>query len=401
MTAGVDAGIEIRGIAKSYGDLEVLRGVDLVVPTGSIVALLGSNGSGKTTLVRILATLIAAGALALAACGSSSSGGGSTSPSSSGSPSASCTPSSVKVGMAYDIGGRGDKSFNDSAAAGLDQAVKELCVTSKELSAVPNETDAQKAARLTLLAQAGYNPIIAVGFAYAPALKTVSAKFPKTNFAIVDSTDVTGANIANLTFAANQASYLVGVIAAQATKKNNVGYIGGVNVPLLQSFQAGYDAGVKATNSAVTVQDKYLTQPPDFSGFNAPDKGKATAAGMFDAGADVVYAAAGGSGGGVFVAAKAASAWAIGVDSDQYLSADAAVKDVILTSALKNVNVAVFDVISASVKGSPLTGTQVYDLKNGGVGYSKSNPAVQPYEAKADEAAQAIIAGSVTVPDKL
>jgi len=348
-----------------------------------------------------VATLIAAGALALAACGSSSSGGGSTSPSASGSPSASCTPSDVKVGMAYDIGGRGDKSFNDSAAAGLDQAVKELCVTSKELSAVPNETDAQKAARLTLLAQAGYNPIIAVGFAYAPALKTVSAKFPKTNFAIVDSTDVTGANIANLTFAANQASYLVGVIAAQATKKNNVGYIGGVNVPLLQSFQAGYDAGVKATNSAVTVQDKYLTQPPDFSGFNAPDKGKATAAGMFDAGADVVYAAAGGSGGGVFVAAKAASAWAIGVDSDQYLSADAAVKDVILTSALKNVNVSVFDVIQASVKGSPLTGVQVYDLKNGGVGYSKSNPAVQPYEAKADEAAQAIIAGTVTVPDKL
>ena len=348
-----------------------------------------------------VATLIAAGALALAACGSSSSGGGSTSPSASGSPSASCTPSDVKVGMAYDIGGRGDKSFNDSAAAGLDQAVKELCVTSKELSAVPNETDAQKAARLTLLAQAGYNPIIAVGFAYAPALKTVSAKFPKVNFAIVDSTDVTGANIANLTFAANQASYLVGVIAAQATKKNNVGYIGGVNVPLLQSFQAGYDAGVKATNSAVTVQDKYLTQPPDFSGFNAPDKGKATAAGMFDAGADVVYAAAGGSGGGVFVAAKAASAWAIGVDSDQYLSADAAVKDVILTSALKNVNVSVFDVIQASVKGSPLTGVQVYDLKNGGVGYSKSNPAVQPYEAKADEAAQAIIAGTVTVPDKL
>ena len=98
---------------------------------------------------------------------------------------------------------------------------------------------------------------------------------------------------------------------------------------------------------------------------------------------------------------KAASAWAIGVDSDQFLSADAAVKDVILTSALKNVNVAVFDVIDASVKGAPLTGTQVYDLKNDGVGYSKSNPAVQPYEAKADEAAAAIVAGTVTVPDKL
>ncbi|MBI1379383.1 MAG: BMP family ABC transporter substrate-binding protein [Frankiales bacterium] len=300
--------------------------------------------------------------------------------------------------MAYDIGGRGDKSFNDSAAAGLDQAKTELGVETKELSAVPNETDAQKAARLTLLAQGGYDPIIAVGFAYAPALKTVAAKFPNVHFAIVDDSTITANNVADLIFAANQASYLVGVIAAQASKTHSVGYIGGVNVPLLVSFQKGFDAGVKATDPTAKIQDKYLTQPPDFSGFNAPDKGKATAAGMFDAGADVVYAAAGGSGSGVFTAAKAAKGWAIGVDSDQYLSADPAVKDVILTSALKNVNVAVFDVIQAAVKGSPLSGVQTYDLKNGGVGYSKSNPAVQPYEAKADAAAQAIISGSITVP---
>jgi basic membrane protein A len=341
-----------------------------------------------------VATVLAAGALALAACGSSST------PAASGSGSSPSTTasSSIKVGMAYDIGGRGDKSFNDSAAAGLDQAVQQLGVTTKELSAVPNETDAQKAARLTLLAQGGYNPVIAVGFAYETALKAVAPKFPNVDFAIVDSDAVKGPNIANLVFAANQASYLVGVIAAQATKKNSVGYIGGVNVPLLVSFQKGYDAGVTATNPAAKIADRYLTQPPDYSGFNAPDKGKATAAGMFDAGADVVYAAAGGSGGGVFVAAKAAGTWAIGVDGDQYLSADPAVKDVILTSALKNVNVAVFDVIQAAVKGAPLTGVQTYDLKNGGVGYSKSNPAVQPYEAKADAAAQAIIAGSVTVP---
>lgn len=341
-----------------------------------------------------VATVLAAGALALAACGSSST------PAASGSGSSPATPasSSIKVGMAYDIGGRGDKSFNDSAAAGLDQAVQQLGVTTKELSAVPNETDAQKAARLTLLAQGGYNPVIAVGFAYETALKAVAPRFPNVDFAIVDSDAVKGANIANLVFAANQASYLVGVIAAQATKTNSVGYIGGVNVPLLVSFQKGYDAGVTATNPTAKIANRYLTQPPDYSGFNAPDKGKATAAGMFDAGADVVYAAAGGSGGGVFVAAKAAGTWAIGVDGDQYLSADPAVKDVILTSALKNVNVAVFDVIQAAVKGAPLTGVQTYDLKNGGVGYSKSNPAVQPYEAKADAAAQAIIAGSVTVP---
>jgi basic membrane protein A and related proteins len=350
-----------------------------------------------------VATVLAVGALALTACGSSST----TTPSSSSAApttsdtaaaSSSAPATTIKVGMAYDIGGRGDKSFNDSAAAGLDQAVKELGVTSKELSAVPNETDAQKAARLTLLAQGGYDPIIAVGFAYAPALKTVAAKFPNIHFAIVDDSSVTAPNVASLIFAANQASYLVGVIAAQASKKGSVGYIGGVKVPLLESFQKGFDAGVTATNSAVKITDKYLTLPPDFSGFNAPDKGKATAAGMFDAGADVVYAAAGGSGSGVFTAAAAAKGWAIGVDSDQYLSADPAVKDVILTSALKNVNVAVFDTIQAAVKGSFLSGVQTYDLKNGGVGYSKSNTAVQPFEAKADAAAQAIIAGTITVP---
>jgi len=300
--------------------------------------------------------------------------------------------------MAYDVGGRGDKSFNDSAAKGLDQAKTELCVDTKELSATQGETEGQKEARLTVLATAGYNPIIAVGFAYENALHAVAPKYPKLSFAIVDSQTFKDPNVANLIFAANEASYVVGVIAAQATKKKNVGFIGGVNTPLLVSFQKGYDAGVAATDPTVKVQDKYLTQLPDFGGFNAPEKGKATASGMYDAGADVVYAAAGGSGSGVFTAAKNASAWAIGVDSDQYLSADPAVQSVILTSALKNVNTAVYEVIKAFVAGSPLTGVQTYDLKNGGVGYSKSNPAVQPYEAKADAAEQAIINGTITVP---
>jgi basic membrane protein A len=346
-------------------------------------------------------TLLAAGALALAACGSTSNSNQSTSPTSSGStsPSSTCTPSGVKVGMAYDIGGRGDKSFNDSAAAGLEQAVKELCVTSKELSAVKDETEQQRAARLTLLATGGYNPVIAVGFAYEKSVHAVALKFPKTTFAIVDSSTFPDPNVANLIFAANEASYVVGVVAAQATKKSSVGYIGGVNVPLLISFQKGYEAGVAATNPAVKVTSKYLTQLPDFGGFNDVAKGKTVAAGMYDAGADVIYAAAGGSGSGVFTAAKAASTWAIGVDSDQYLSADPAVQSVILTSALKNVNVAVFDTIQAFVNGQPLIGVQTYNLKNGGVGYSKSNPAVQPYEAKADAAEQGIIDGTITVPN--
>lgn len=340
-----------------------------------------------------LMTLLAAGALALAGCGSSSS----ATPSGSGSgPS-----SSIKVGMAYDIGGRGDKSFNDSAARGLDKAKADFGIQTKELAAVAGETDQQKAARLTLLAQAGYNPVIAVGFAYAPALKTVATQFPKTNFAIIDDATNLQPNVANLVFAANQSSYVVGVIAAQASKAASVGFIGGVNVPLLQSFQAGFDAGVKATDSSAKIQDKYLTQPPDFTGFNAPDKGKTVAQGMYDSGADVIFAAAGGSGSGVFEAAKASGKLAIGVDSDQYLSADPAVQSVILTSALKNVDAAVYAFIKSAVDGHPLTGVQTFDLKNGGVGYSKSNPAVQPYEAKADQAIAGIIDGSITVPNSL
>ncbi len=351
-----------------------------------------TNGRG----VLRFAALGLAGALALAACGSSSSGG--SGGSASGSPSAS--GSNVKVGMAYDIGGRGDKSFNDAAAAGLDKAKKDFGVQSKELSAVAGETDAQKQARLELLAQAGYNPVIAVGFAYAAAVKNIVPKYPNTSFAIIDDSSFQAPNLANLVFAANESSYIVGVIAAKASKTGTVGFIGGVNVPLLQSFQAGFDAGAKATNPSIKVIDKYLTQPPDFTGFNDAAKGQTTGQGMFDQGADVVYAAAGGSGTGVFKAAKASGKLAIGVDSDQYLTAGD-LASVVLTSALKRVDTATYDMIQSFVKGSPLTGIQTFDLKNDGVGYSKSNPAVQPYEAAADAAEQQIISGAVTVPDKL
>jgi basic membrane protein A len=338
-----------------------------------------------------VAALAVAGALALAACGSSSSGGAGT----SASPSAS---SDIKVGMAYDVGGRGDKSFNDAAAAGLDKAKADFGVQTKELSAVNGETDAQKEERLRLLASGGYNPVIAVGFAYATATKKVAAEFPNINFAIIDDSSFSAPNVANLVFAENEGSYLVGVIAAQASKTGNVGYIGGVLTPLLQKFEAGYTAGAKSINPNIKVQVKYLTQPPDFSGFNAPDKGQTAAQGMYDAGADVVFAAAGGSGSGVFKAAKASGKLAIGVDSDQYLTASADVKDVILTSMIKRVDTAVYDFIKSAVDGSPLTGVQTFDLKKDGVGYSTSNAAVQPYTAKADAAAEQIKSGAITVP---
>jgi len=172
-----------------------------------------------------------------------------------------------------------------------------------------------------------------------------------------------------------------------------------VNVPLINKFEAGYTAGAKAVNPDITVQVKYLTEPPDFSGFGDPAKGKTVGKGMYDAGADVVYAAAGGSGGGVFESAKAAGGLAIGVDSDQYnLPSLAEVKDVILTSMLKRVDVAVYDFIKSAVDGSVLTGVQTFDLAKDGVAYSTSNTAVDPYKAKADEFAEKIKSGEITVP---
>ena len=302
--------------------------------------------------------------------------------------------------MAYDIGGRGDQSFNDSAARGLDKAKSDLGVQVKELEASNGEAGSAKEERLRLLAQAGYNPVFAIGFVYAEALGKVAKEFPKTQFAIVDDSSLKDSNVTSLVFAENESSFLVGTIAAQATKKKNVGFIGGVDTPLLNKFEAGYTAGVHAVDKSIKVQVKYLTQPPDFSGFSSPDKGKTAAQGMLDGGADVVYAAAGGSGSGAFEAVAAKKAWAIGVDSDQYQTAAPAVKKYVLTSALKDVDVAVYKMIDSAVKGSPLTGINTFDLKVDGVGYAASNPAVKDFQAKADDYKKQIVDGKVSVPTK-
>src|SRR5665647_2499374 len=237
-------------------------------------------------------------AMTLAGCGSSTD-------STSGASGKTSAAKAMKIGMAYDVGGRGDQSFNDAAAAGLDKAKKDLGVVTKEATAVNAEPESAREERLQQLIDAGYTSVIAVGFAYAPSVKKVAAANPDVKFALIDSTDATGPNIENLTFAENEGSFLVGAAAALKSKTGNIGFIGGVNVDLIKKFEAGYVMGAKTVNPAIKVQVKYLTQPPDFSGFGDPAKGKIAAAGMYQQGADVVYAAAGGSGGGVFTAARA------------------------------------------------------------------------------------------------
>ncbi len=344
---------------------------------------------------RLTAAVAASAGLALALVGCSTTGETTTDESSS----ATAPTSDLQVALAYDIGGRGDKSYNDAAAAGIDAAIAELGIEVKELEATVGETDAQKTERLRLLASAGYDAVIAIGFGYAGPLQEVSAEFPDTHFAIVDDSSFEADNVANLVFSEAESSYLAGVIAAQASETGHVGFIGGVNLPGIQKFYTGFAAGVAAVDDSIVIEEKYLTEPPDFSGFNDPAKGSTVAAGMIDSGVDVIYAAAGGSGSGVFEAASAADGvWVIGVDSDQYLSADEAVKDVILTSAIKRVDTAVYDFITAVNDGNAPSGVQLFDLSNDGVGYTTSNSAVEPYTALADDFEQQIIDGTVTVP---
>ncbi|MEU5519240.1 BMP family ABC transporter substrate-binding protein [Streptomyces sp. NPDC047860] len=335
---------------------------------------------------------VASLALAATACGGTSS----DSKDSDGSGS----KKDLGLAIAYDIGGKGDQSFNDAGFAGLEKAKKEFGYKTADVEPTEGETDADKEQRLASLARQGYNPVIGIGYAYGPAITAVSKKYPDTTFGIVDFM-VESDNVASLIFAEEQASYLAGVAAAKATKSNTVGFVGGVDIPLIHKFEAGYKQGVTDTNPKVKVISQYLTQTAEEGGFASPDKGKAAAEGQIEKKADVVYQAAGLSGQGVIEAAAKAKVWAIGVDSDQYQQeALAAYKDFILTSALKDVGGAVYALAKSVEDGKPLTGTQVFDLKVNGVGLAESNPKMAEVPGLTDAVAKAkegIIDGSIKV----
>lgn len=310
--------------------------------------------------------------------------------------------SGPKIGLAYDVGGRGDQSFNDSAYAGVSKAVTEFDGTCLEGEAQDGEPESAREDRLTQMADAGATAVIGVGFAYSDAINAVAPKYPDVSFAVVDGFDPdkkANKNVAYFSFAANESSYLVGVAAALTTKSKQVGFVGGVNIPLIQSFQAGYQAGVKAVDPSIKVDIAYI-QESNLSGFNDPAGGKTAAAGQFDQGADVVYHAAGASGSGVFDAAVEAGdgMWAIGVDSDQYLTATAAQKPHILTSALKRVDVASYEWLKTVQAGTPGTGYITYDLKNNGVGYSQSGGFLKDINDQIQSYADKIKSGQIKVP---
>jgi len=262
------------------------------------------------------------------------------------------------VGVVYDSGGLGDKSFNDSAHAGIIRAKKDFGIEEKSIES-KSEKDFE--GNLTGMADAGCDLVVAVGITQQKALEAVAPKYPNVKFAIVDA-PVSAPNVRSLLFTEHEGSFLAGYLAGLTTKTNKVGFVGGMEIPLIKKFQAGYEAGVKTANPSAEVL------PAKYTGnWDSQDKAKVAANLLFTSGADIVYHAAGRAGLGVISAAKEQGKYAIGVDSDQ----DDVEKGSVLTSMIKRVDEAVYQTVKDLNEGKFTPGNKVYDLKAGGVGLSE------------------------------
>jgi basic membrane protein A len=312
--------------------------------------------------------------------------------------------SDLKVGIAFDIGGLGDQSFNDAAKRGLDQAVSEGLVSEDNVELLePNASGSNRDANVENLADQGYDLVPAIGFAFSPGVDTIAADFPDTNFVVVDGFAAEAPNVANLTFREEEGSYLVGAAAAMKSKTGTIGFLGGQKgTGLIEKFEAGYVAGAKKINPDIQVLVEYIGDST--AAFNDPTKGEALSAKMYDAGADVVYHAAGASGAGLFKAAVEADALAIGVDSDQSLTASAEQQSHILTSMLKRVDTAIYNAIKQTADDAFEPGTQVFGLAEDGVDYAvnefndNDDLLSQDIQDQLDEFKQQIIDGDIKVP---
>jgi len=284
----------------------------------------------------------------------------------------------------FDLGGKFDKSFNESAFNGAQRWAEE---TGGSFAEVELQSDAQREQALRRFAESGANPIVMAGFAFATALGEVAGDYPDTKFQIIDMV-VDAPNVRSIVFAEEQGSYLVGMAAAMASETNTVGFIGGMDIPLIRNFACGYAQGVKAVNPDATVIANMTGTTP--AAWNDPVKGSELTLAQISQGADVVYAAAGGTGVGVLQTAADEDILSIGVDSNQnYLHPGE-----VLTSMLKRVDNAVYDAFKAGEDLEP--GFNVMDLSNGGVGYAvdENNAELITAEmAAALEDAQAKIAG--------
>lgn len=314
--------------------------------------------------------------------------------------------SEIRVGLALDVGGLGDKSFNDAANRGLQQAIDEGIVAEESTKLIEtNQTGSNRDANMVNLLDSGYDLVLGIGFSFSPGVNEIAGDYPEQFIGIVDGFADEAPNVANLGFKEHEGSYLVGAAAALKSESGTIGFLGGQEgTGLIEKFEAGYAAGAEAVNPDIEILVEYIGDSVE--AFVDPTKGEALSEKMYDQGADVIYHAAGQSGLGLFKAAVDADKLAIGVDSDQSLTASPEEQELILTSMLKRVDTAVYDAIVNVVEDTWQPGFISLGLAEEGVDYAvnefNDNDELlsSDIQAKLDEFKQQIIDGEITVPEK-
>jgi basic membrane protein A len=301
----------------------------------------------------------------------------------------------VHVGIVFDIGGKDDRSFNASAWEGVKRAAKDFPIVLRDVE--PGDPTSVEPA-IRAFAERNYDLVIGVGFEQMPVVQRVAKDYPKVNFVIIDGV-IDLPNVACLVFKEHQGSYLVGMLAAMKSQTGKVGFIGGMDIPLIHKFETGYEEGARAVNPKIEVFANYVGVTP--AAWNNPGQGKELATAQYGKGADVIFTAAGNSGLGAFDAAEQQNKFVIGVDSDQNWVKPGHV----LTSMVKRIDNAVYQIVKDRVSGQFTAGVHVYGLENEGVGYAMDqyNEKLIPPDAiqKVEEAKQKIIGGQIQVTDAM
>jgi basic membrane protein A len=402
LAAGFAAALGIAGVATGSGSLSassgggLCEGIDIGALAGEAPAASEPTGTEAA---------VGTGPAATEAAGTEPAGTEPAATEPAGTEAAGSAPAGtaaaggegVPVALMFDVTGRGDKSFNDAAAAGLDRATADFGIVPTES---PPQSADDRAERLAAAAEAGNALVIAVGYLWLDNITQAAAAYPDTHFLLIDSV-VEAPNVHNITFAEEQGSFLVGVAAALQSQSGQLGFVGGVDNALIQKFEAGFVAGAQCVNPDIEVTSQYISDDPVI-GFNDPARGKEVGAALYESGADVVYAAAGASTPGVLEAAAEAGepgeTWTIGVDSDLYGQSDADLQPYVLTSMLKFVDKAVYNTIESEVNGTFAAGTESYDLAAGGVGYATSGGFIDDYVPTMEGLAALIADGTIVVP---
>jgi basic membrane protein A len=301
----------------------------------------------------------------------------------------------VHVGIVFDIGGKDDRSFNASAWEGVKRAGKEFPIVLRDVE--PGDPTSVEPA-IRAFAERNYDLVIGVGFEQMPVVERVAKDYPNVNFVIIDGV-IDLPNVASLVFKEHQGSYLVGMIAAMKSQTGTIGFIGGMDIPLIHKFETGYEEGAKAANPKINVIANYVGVTP--AAWNNPGQGKELAIAQIGKGADVIFTAAGNSGLGAFDAAEQNKRFVIGVDSNQ----NWVKPGYVLTSMVKRIDNAVYQIVKDRVDGQFKNGVHVYGLENEGVGYAvdqyNEKLLTPEMREKVEAAKQEIINGKIQVTDAM